>query len=501
MPTSAENRLPPESLPAEAYRLAVDQSDLAISITDLRANILYANEAFTQTTGYTADEVVGRNESLLSNHTTPRVLYDAMWNNLKAGKPWSGRLLNRRKNGDLYLAELHITPVFDTAGKTSHFLGMHRDITHLHRIECMVRNQKHLIETVVDSAPFAVSLLDSNGRVLLDNQEYKKLVTDLGDAEPAHTLLNRLQPEWRTALAAGSSTCAFAQRETRWERGGHARWFSCTATLIEEQDATADTFFCGAVSNRLLLTIADTTKLHAEQERGREAALRAVLAEEERSAAIRESLSAALFRLEGPMNVMESAIKLMHRRDPASAELLQNAVDESRAHIDALRQVIPPHDGEAASSVNLNEVLRDVLQVATPALLAAGIVVDWQPTANLPSLTGRPLQLRVLFKALVDNAIEAMSRKGWQPRELIVSSGRESNCLVVRVVDSGPGLAEGDQLSAFEPFYTSKPGHLGTGLSRAQQVVADHHGFIDLDSRTGGCVVTVELPLDDGRDC
>ena len=494
MAALVQPEFPPSVLPADAFRQAVDQSDLAISITDPEANILYANEAFSRITGYASDEVVGQNESLLSNRSTPRAVYEAMWRALRAGQPWAGRLLNRRKDGQLYLAELNISPMLDAAGATTHYLGMHRDITHLHRIECVVRNQKHLIESVVDAAPFGFALLDANGRVLLDNQEYKKLVTDLGETEPAHALLDRLQPDWRKLLASAPVASTFAQRETRFDRQGQTRWFSCSATLISEQDDTADNFFCGSVSTRLLLTIADTTSLHAEQERAQAAAMRAMLAEEERIASIRESLSAALFRLEEPMNVMDSAIRLLQRRDPACADMLQAAVDGSRVHIDALRQVIPQDGPEAPTSLNLNEVLRDVLQLATPALLAAGIIVDWQPATTLPALNGRPLQLRVLFKALLDNAIEAMSRKGWKRRELSVSTRRERGCVLVRIADSGPGLGDEGLARAFDPFYTSKPGHLGTGLSRAQQVVADHGAFLDLaDLSGGGCVATVEF--------
>ena len=75
-------------LPPEAYRQAVDQSDLAISITDAKANILFANEAFTRVTGYGTDEIVGKNESMLSNRTTPSDFYEAMWRELSAQRPW-----------------------------------------------------------------------------------------------------------------------------------------------------------------------------------------------------------------------------------------------------------------------------------------------------------------------------------------------------------------------------------------------------------------------------
>lgn len=221
-------------LPPEAYRQAVDQADLAISITDGKANILFANEAFTRVTGYGRDEIVGKNESVLSNHTTPAEVYKGLWKSLADQKPWAGKLLNRSKDGDLYLAELSISPVVDANGKTTHFLGMHRDITELHRLERVVANQKHLIESVVDAAPIAFALLDPTGRVILDNQEYKKLVTDLRVKEPAHAVLNSLMPNWRVALAGNPQQLACSNRETRIDRpAGRARWLSVTSSVID----------------------------------------------------------------------------------------------------------------------------------------------------------------------------------------------------------------------------------------------------------------------------
>jgi nitrogen fixation negative regulator NifL len=492
---------PASPLPPEAFRQTVDQADLAISITDTRANILFANEAFSRVTGYGVDEIIGKNESVLSNHTTPPELYQAMWSSLAARRPWSGRLLNRRKDGTLYLAELLITPVVGSGKETTHYLGMHRDVTELHRLECQVRNQKQLIESVVDAAPIAFALLDTTGRVVLDNQEYKKLVTDLRLSEPAHTLLDSLCPNWRQTLPGQIEQCVFGNRETRIDRAGsRPRWLSVTTSAIAMHSDRADSYFCTTGQPGLLLVIADITSLREEQERRRATTLQAVLAEEERTAAIREGLSAALFRLEEPLNIMSSAINVLTRRDPASAGVLRDALAASREHLDTLRQVIPQSPQEIVVSVNLNEILRDVLEICTPRLLTAGIVVDWQPAATLPNLPGRPLQLRMLFKALVDNAIEAMNVKGWRSRELVIRSAVDGDRIVISVADSGPGIPPDWRLKAFEPFFTAKNGsgkHIGTGLSRAQQVVADHGGIIDLDeSPSGGCAVIVEFRLD-----
>ncbi len=492
---------PQVSLPPELYRQAVEEADLAISITDRHANILYANAAFTRVTGYHPEQVIGHNESMLSHRTTPREVYQELWSRLAAGQPWNGRLLNRRQDGSVYLAEVSITPVHAPDGSVSHYLGMHRDVTTLRQLECMVNNQKQLITSVLDAAPMVFALLDSNGGLMLSNHAYHSMARELSNDNPAHALMDTLCPDWRDQLASDPAHCTFTDQEARLDRpGGAARWYTCTAQLIRLSDEAVDGFFCAQNAVGLLLTCTDITALRAEQERARTAALKAILADEERVASIRESLSAALFRLEEPMNVIFSAVNLLRRRDPASASMLEDALDASRVHLDALREVIPPRGPETMSNVNLNEILRDVLDIVTPSLLANGVVVDWLPAPTLPTMYGRAVQLRILFKALIDNAIEAMSGKGWSRRELTLHTRQRGDCIVIIVADRGPGMTPDCELRAFEPFFTTKRGggrHLGTGLSRAYQVATDHGGYIDLgENPGGGCLVTVEFRLD-----
>ncbi|RTL32931.1 MAG: nitrogen fixation negative regulator NifL, partial [Rhodocyclaceae bacterium] len=159
---------------------AVEQAPIAISITDPQARILYANPAFEGVTGYAPSEVLGLNESILSYKTTPRSVYETLWKSLHEKKTWNGTLVNRRKDGSRYIAELTITPILDSKGETAYCLGMHRDVTALHALKQKVQNQKALIESVIDVAPIAIALLDDQQRVVLDNHEYKQLTDDLG---------------------------------------------------------------------------------------------------------------------------------------------------------------------------------------------------------------------------------------------------------------------------------------------------------------------------------
>ena len=486
------------------FQQAVEQADMAVSITDPRADILYVNPAFCRVTGYRAEEVVGQNQSVLSNKTTPPEIYDALWQKIGRGEPWSGRLVNRRRDGSKYLAELLITPVLDGAGAVSHYLGLHRDITELYELECQVRNDKALIESALDAAPVVLALLDEEERVVLDNHEYKRLMADLDLAEPAKLILEAVKNgEGRGFGPPREGAAAFADREVRIDRpGGPApRWFSCSGTWVRRHSGGADAFFDRQNHIYLLLVAKETTRQRAEQEKTRMAALQAVLAEENRVDGLRETLSAAVFQLEGPINVMSSVLALMGRRggqDPV-AGALNDALGAARAALNTLRGAIPERPAETPTAVNLNEVLQDVMELATRRFLAAGIGVAWKPQVVLPNLHGCPNRLRAMLKALVDNAIEAMDAKGWRERELHLATRSLADAIELTIEDTGPGIPADMRLKVFEPFFsTRKPAghHLGTGLSAAQQVAQDHGGSIELDPADGGgCRVRVVLPL------
>ena len=495
---------PAAAVPPQVFRLVVEQAALAISITDAHAHILYANPTFERVTGYSQAEVIGHNESILSYRVTPKIVYETLWAQLKRQRPWNGLLVNRRKDGSRYLADLTITPVVDEAGQTTHYLGMHRDVTEVHRLERQVQNHKALIESVVDAAQVAIVLLDENERVLLDNQEYKKLIGDLG-REPAAILMATLRAQFDPELErARTSRRPLSNREVLIEQPNRApRWFSCSISWFEEQDVSADAFYEPAKRNYLLLTIQDISELKQQQEAIRINGLRALLAEQERIQGLRETLAGAVYQLEGPLNMLEAAVKMLDRRKEAGtdeplATALDDAVRNGRETLDTLRASIPDNAGERVQPVDLNTVLRDILKLSTPHLLSAGVVVDWQPTAQLPAIPGRITQLCTLFKQLIDNAVEALNESRGGPRELRVTTLAGTDHMQVIIEDSGPGIPEEWRYKVFEPFFTTKGAdqqHLGMGLAIAQEIVARHGGTLDIDSSyQAGCRMRVQLP-------
>jgi PAS domain S-box-containing protein len=122
---------------------AVEHTAEGVLITDINGTIEYVNRACEQMTGYEKEELLGRNPRILKSGEHDAAFYAEMWQSIKAGRVWSGRLTNRRKDGRLYHGEATISPVKDSSGKIVNFVAVNRDITeHLELSKQLVQAQK-----------------------------------------------------------------------------------------------------------------------------------------------------------------------------------------------------------------------------------------------------------------------------------------------------------------------------------------------------------------------
>lgn len=125
------------------YHAAIEQIPDGVMIIDKNQKIQYANPAFTRITGYTQEEAVGMSPMVLSSERNSRETLQGIVATVKIGKVWSGRLINKRKDGTLYTEESVVTPVFDSSGEIVSFVATMRDITdELSREEDMYHRQK-----------------------------------------------------------------------------------------------------------------------------------------------------------------------------------------------------------------------------------------------------------------------------------------------------------------------------------------------------------------------
>ena len=152
---------------------------------------------------------------------------------------------------------------------------------------------------------------------------------------------------------------------------------------------------------------------------------------------------------------------------------------------------------EEVVSVNVNNIVEDTLSLIEHQLLVNKIEVIKNLTTDIKQVDGNHVQLQQVFTNIIINAQQAMPEGG----QLFISSRNENGSVGIEFKDNGCGIPEKYKDRIFEPFFTTKMDWKGTGLglSICYDIIKNHNGNIEVDSRLGkGAVFTIILPVKNG---
>ena len=142
----------------QRLQLAIEQSPVAIMITDAQRNIIYVNAHFSSISGYQADEAIGRTPKLLWSSDVEADEFAAITADLAAGKVWRGEMCNRHKNGNLYWESQSISPVCDSLGKVTHYILVSEDITARRKAVRREQGYNRILAAVANGTPLRRTL-------------------------------------------------------------------------------------------------------------------------------------------------------------------------------------------------------------------------------------------------------------------------------------------------------------------------------------------------------
>jgi two-component system sensor kinase FixL len=205
------------------------------------------------------------------------------------------------------------------------------------------------------------------------------------------------------------------------------------------------------------------------------------------------------------MTNAQAARRILDAPEPDFGEvrdILRDIVNDDRRASDVikrLRDLLRKGQVEM-TTINLTAVIRDVADLVSSETIIRNVTLVLQFDREPVFVRGDRVQLQQVMLNLVQNAMEAMSELEDRRRIVTVRCQVRDGQVGVSVQDSGPGLKVGAEDMIFEPFYTTKPGGMGMGLSIVRSIVEAHGGSIHATSDgVGGAILEFVLPAGTDR--
>jgi two-component system NtrC family sensor kinase len=234
------------------------------------------------------------------------------------------------------------------------------------------------------------------------------------------------------------------------------------------------------------------------------AALYESAAQSQKMATIGRLAGGIAHEINNPLAIIDAQVgvlsDLVKEKFPYSAAF-KDRMDKIGAQIDRARKVtrrlldFSQRVGPELEPVNVVAVLEESLAFAEKDIEASRICVIRDFSPDVPIIHSSLAQMQQVFLNLINNALDVIGEGG----ELRLSTGRSRSGVVIKVADTGPGIAEKDLPKIFEPFFSTKVGdarHTGLGLTICQEIVRSLEGRIEVHSASGrGTVFSVWFPL------
>ena len=486
----------------------LEQAPVSIMITDTSGAIEYVNPWFTQVSGYTFEEVRGKNPRLLKTSFTPPEVQRDLWRSISAGQVWRGELHNRKKSGGVYVEMAVIAPIVGPDGQVTHYSAIKDDITAQKLAEAALREREELFRVVFDGSPIPILIATGEDGRLIEVNASTVGAFGLSRVEFIGTTLEELglwdKPEQGAEFfkrIADHQSIEGYEAKMR-TKAGVERIMLCSGRQI----------IVGGRACVLMSVIEITAVRRAESEQAR---MQERVFEAQKYEAL-GTLAGGIAHdfnniLTGVINYTALAEADCPPTHPQIKEFLGEVLYCGNRAKDLVRQILLFSRSEDAERVPLS--LQHVIGEAV-FLLRSTIPVSVKIRTDLdkgaPLVLANATQIHQVIINLGVNAAHAMQEKGGvltvklhqrildetHLKQLTTLSPGLHVCL--EVSDTGTGMDPEVISRIFDPFFTTKRRGEGTGLglSIVRGVVHSHEGAISVESTPGqGTSFAIFLPV------
>ena len=476
---------------------ALELSPLSVVIAKEDACIDWVNPHFLQDTGYSADELQGKPTGLVVAPDMQPEKYQEMIRTVRAGQPWRGDFLNRRKDGSVYTAHTVVSPVFDAQGKVSGIVGLQEDTTQARQLQEQLAEQVALQKALMDTIPIPVFYKDSEARFQGLNRAFEEAFRlrredligktfaeiKIGTAEARAFYQSEDEQVIRGALSVRRELkIPYANREVR-------------STLYMVQGFRKANNEPGG----LIGTLVDLS----EQERAQEQLRRAKDAADAASRAKGDFLANMSHEIRTPMNAIIGMAYLVMKTElsPRQADFISKIQLSGKNLLGIVDDILDISKVEAGKLniervvFELANVTSQVVNVIADKASAKGLKLTVEVAPDVPAiLVGDPLRLGQILINYANNAVKFTHQGGITIKARVKEKSEDDLLLEFEVIDTGIGISTEQAARLFQSFEqadtstTRQFGGTGLGLAISKGLANLMGGSVGVEGALGqGC--------------
>jgi hypothetical protein len=481
-----------------------------VSITDVRGDIIYVNDKFLKISGYTAEELLGKNHRMINSGEHSQEFFADLWGTVAGGRVWHGQVKNRAKDGHYYWVAATVVPFMDETGKPYQYVSMRTDITEQKSMELKVDNDHRLLQNVMDTLGEGVYMLDVDGRCTYLNREAEAIIGWTSEELRGKKLHDMIHAQLPDGTPVAEADCPvhksmLAKKVFRSEMD----YFQHKNGIVFPIAIVASPMLDG---DEIIGSVAAFQDVSERKFTEREL-LSAKEAAEAASRAKGDFLATMSHEIRTPMNgiIGMTELALDTELSDEQREYLSLVKSSADALLCIINDILDFSKIESGK-MELEPVDFDVrsLFVAVEKSLALragqkGLELVYDVDGDIPAvLVGDQGRLRQVLINLLGNAIKFSDQGAVALRMRLLKSVGSAVTVRIEVADQGIGISPEQQAYIFEAFTqadtstTRRYGGTGLGLAISSQLVAAMGGQLTVTSELGeGSVFgfTITLPV------
>lgn len=486
----------------QRFRQVLEHVDLLAVGMDINGTITFCNEALAQLTGWSREEMLGKNwfESYVSRdyRTTARKIMEDLNSGAISEIPDDALIENR--DGELRKIDWNHTLMKDTDGEIIGLTCIGENVTDIRAQEKQILT----LSRAVEQSPVVVMIVDIRGGIQYVNPRFTEVTgyrldevvgknpsilrseLDSAAEKEKYSLL------WKSIQSGKTWHGMFKNRK----KNGDIYWASASISALRDGK--------GKIVNYIGVQedITERRELESELElRNLEVARSKTLAIVGRMA------SMVAHDLRNPLSSIKMSLQILSKSNQEgtkeySQELKEIALEQvgymENNLDDLLNYARPP--ALKQQWLDFKNVMNETINMLQGVIKRHKANVQVNIQTGLPTLHADPTKLRLIFSNLISNAIQAGTASGNLPEvslEVMSKLGGNIPTIQIEIFDNGPGVDEEKVEQLFEPFYTTRAQGTGLGLAIVKGFIEQHHGSIRLHSNLDGigAVCTVLLPI------